>query len=488
MTLGRNEPCHCGSGKKYKKCCLEKDRLAEQEHGGSLSNVIPFPGGSTVTKKSETIVNELKHFISNELDWLDKEYQKLALKLFPQIWKDYRMSRKDDLEELMSVVMLWNDFSSQEQPKYRKPGGYAGALEYFTANVRGQWVTQTELAQKHDVSVGTLSRCYGNLLDFADETLLSEDWFAEEEDGRPGMGEPAAYFQREHEQVIQQLAKLLDQRQFQSIDEINAFLNQHGDLVNQLIDAEAAEAESTDAAKAEVLLDQAEQEPVAARRVKLVKEAIRLDKGNGDAYVKLAMEMKTPSEALQVVAEGLQVVAASLGPDYFEENKGHFWGLLETRPYMRLKYFYADLLKEQGDLAAAVKELEELLELCPNDNIGVRYELLMLYLADHKLDRAEQLLRQYEEDDTASFCYDRVVLSYLKNGFIGDLEKLYKQAKESNPHVPAFLLGKKRLPNQRPQFIGIGNVDEAVEYVWSHELLWSKRNLSALKDWMKRIR
>ena len=24
--LGRNEPCYCGSGKKYKKCCLPKDR------------------------------------------------------------------------------------------------------------------------------------------------------------------------------------------------------------------------------------------------------------------------------------------------------------------------------------------------------------------------------------------------------------------------------------------------------------------------------
>lgn len=23
--LGRNDPCHCGSGKKYKKCCLPKD-------------------------------------------------------------------------------------------------------------------------------------------------------------------------------------------------------------------------------------------------------------------------------------------------------------------------------------------------------------------------------------------------------------------------------------------------------------------------------
>lgn len=26
--IGRNDPCHCGSGKKYKKCCLEKDEAA----------------------------------------------------------------------------------------------------------------------------------------------------------------------------------------------------------------------------------------------------------------------------------------------------------------------------------------------------------------------------------------------------------------------------------------------------------------------------
>lgn len=32
MKIGRNEPCPCGSGKKYKKCCLNKtdeQRLAE---------------------------------------------------------------------------------------------------------------------------------------------------------------------------------------------------------------------------------------------------------------------------------------------------------------------------------------------------------------------------------------------------------------------------------------------------------------------------
>jgi hypothetical protein len=26
--IGRNDPCHCGSGQKYKKCCLAKDDAA----------------------------------------------------------------------------------------------------------------------------------------------------------------------------------------------------------------------------------------------------------------------------------------------------------------------------------------------------------------------------------------------------------------------------------------------------------------------------
>ena len=31
MNLGRNDPCHCGSGKKYKKCHLAEDERAERE-------------------------------------------------------------------------------------------------------------------------------------------------------------------------------------------------------------------------------------------------------------------------------------------------------------------------------------------------------------------------------------------------------------------------------------------------------------------------
>ncbi len=31
MKLGRNDPCHCGSGRKYKHCHYEADRAAEAE-------------------------------------------------------------------------------------------------------------------------------------------------------------------------------------------------------------------------------------------------------------------------------------------------------------------------------------------------------------------------------------------------------------------------------------------------------------------------
>ncbi len=42
VKTGRNDPCHCGSGKKYKRCCLEKDSsavsaLAQAEAAAALA-------------------------------------------------------------------------------------------------------------------------------------------------------------------------------------------------------------------------------------------------------------------------------------------------------------------------------------------------------------------------------------------------------------------------------------------------------------------
>jgi len=34
-SIGRNDPCPCGSGKKFKKCCMEKDKPAPSGHGAA---------------------------------------------------------------------------------------------------------------------------------------------------------------------------------------------------------------------------------------------------------------------------------------------------------------------------------------------------------------------------------------------------------------------------------------------------------------------
>ena len=38
MKIGRNDPCPCGSGKKYKRCCLVKPRLIP-----NVTEVTPTP-------------------------------------------------------------------------------------------------------------------------------------------------------------------------------------------------------------------------------------------------------------------------------------------------------------------------------------------------------------------------------------------------------------------------------------------------------------
>lgn len=35
--LGRNDPCHCGSGRKYKHCCLSKDEATARANSAETA-------------------------------------------------------------------------------------------------------------------------------------------------------------------------------------------------------------------------------------------------------------------------------------------------------------------------------------------------------------------------------------------------------------------------------------------------------------------
>jgi len=58
---GRNDPCHCGSGKKYKRCCLEKDEAAERARIAAtpLRPTIPAEIAATLAGHYDDDVDEL---------------------------------------------------------------------------------------------------------------------------------------------------------------------------------------------------------------------------------------------------------------------------------------------------------------------------------------------------------------------------------------------------------------------------------------------
>jgi hypothetical protein len=56
-TIGRNEPCPCNSGKKYKKCCLplHEARAAEQRQAAEQRNALETPAFADVARALEPL-------------------------------------------------------------------------------------------------------------------------------------------------------------------------------------------------------------------------------------------------------------------------------------------------------------------------------------------------------------------------------------------------------------------------------------------------
>src|SRR4051794_41178705 len=84
------------------------------------------------------------------------------------------------------------------------------------------------------------------------------------------------------------------------------------------------------------LLDQALNATTPTEARKLAREAVNLDPDCVDALIVLAKAMRLSNEAyIQKIRAAVQTGERVLGKDFFEENRGHFWLIHETRPYMR---------------------------------------------------------------------------------------------------------------------------------------------------------
>lgn len=96
--------------------------------------------------------------------------------------------------------------------------------------------------------------------------------------------------------------------------------------------------------------------------------------------------------------------------------------------------------------------------------MGVRYEVMQIYHAEEDHAALRQLLGGYREDMTAFLSYERVWLGIVEDIDVRTLRKLTRQAVQSNPHVPVYLLGLRDMPDGESESVAVGGEDEAAVY------------------------
>ncbi|MDI6764492.1 MAG: tetratricopeptide repeat protein [Thermodesulfobacteriota bacterium] len=209
------------------------------------------------------------------------------------------------------------------------------------------------------------------------------------------------------------------------------------------------------------------------RRIALARRALEISPDCADAYALFAEETASSlTEALNLYRQGVEAGERALGKDAFEEDVDHFWSILETRPYMRARAGLAECCWASGRHEEAIQHYKDMLRLNPNDNQGIR-DLLMPRLIEMGRDEeAEVLFKEYQDDGMASWIYSRALLDFRK---IGDSEisrNSLKAAVKKNNHIPAYLLGRKKMPQSLPDYYSPGAETEAVFYVKENLKAW----------------
>jgi tetratricopeptide (TPR) repeat protein len=199
-------------------------------------------------------------------------------------------------------------------------------------------------------------------------------------------------------------------------------------------------------------------ESYGRRRVQLARQALGIDPDCADAHVILGEQAGTLEDEIEHCLRGLQAAERTLGSACFGDKVGHFWGITDTRPYMRARFALAESLTAAGRIDEAVTHYQELLRLNPNDNQGVRYVLLPKLLAADRDVEAARLLKEYDEE-SANWTYARALLAFRLSGRSAAADRELRDAIRTNLHVPELLCSEEPIP--QPPHYALGSFEEA---------------------------
>ena len=283
------------------------------------------------------------------------------------------------------------------------------------------------------------------------------------------------------ERTMREFHQALESQNFSSKDDMHAFINEFNARGGSPLPPTAGTRTASEKAQ-ELAYDAMEaDDPNAA--VKLAMRAVELDRRCVDALVMLAHAgSDSPNELIENIEKAVWMGERALGEEFFEENRGHFWGIIKTRPYMRARQELADLLRDAGRTDDAIAHYEAMLDLNPDDNQGIRDLLLACYLIQGDLDGTRRLFDENEDDGSATFQWSRILERHLA-GDKATAVTLLAEARKDNAFVEPYMTGKKQMPRTLPDYFSPGEESEAKYVAVNLHPAWEEHRASVA--WLK---
>jgi tetratricopeptide (TPR) repeat protein len=254
----------------------------------------------------------------------------------------------------------------------------------------------------------------------------------------------------------------LEGREFESAQEANAFIDR---LLSESDGKLPPPQPAPPLDRAQDLMFEAWELDDPLARICFALKALHICRDCADAYSLLAEEAALDEEqARDLYAEGVAAAERALGPQFFEENAGEFWGVIRSRPYMRARNGLAQVLWALGQRDEAISHFKDLLRLNPGDNQGIRYVLVSHLFQMNRDDDLAALFQQYPDDYGVDFFYSRALHEFRRSGDCEEARELLARAVERNKYVPLYLLGRKQLPQNTPEAYAVGTYEEAQCY------------------------
>lgn len=234
------------------------------------------------------------------------------------------------------------------------------------------------------------------------------------------------------------------------------------------------------------------------KRLAYLEKAYELDDHNFDAALDIIIEtIKGPLERHRRVQELLEKAITMMKAEgfYTRDCIGKFWLIDGTRPFMRLYRAYMDELAAQDKFRLAAETGLEMLRLCQNDNLGIRFSLMDYYAILQEQKPAEKLFKKYKSK-TALLSLPMSYMYYQ----LGDENKSKEHLQimlDNIKDTKKFFISKGTIPAcYQPSHYGtqLGTMDEYYEcfsraprplYENAEYWEWAKETIKSMKKTKK---